>query len=406
MLRIAKPVLAISALVSAAYSFMPVEAPRIKRKETVNFSNLVAPVDTVYVAPGKTKEYTLYGPWLDFASKVTFMGADQPITERVPMPFTSDAARIKVKMTGSGSRALRTATITILCPPFTDCQPSLSFPVRVLSTGTLTSITPADGVAGNAYGHFHIIGTNLDNATVFLFRTNLSAVGNITNSATTLDFDARTSSCGTNRVIVRDAAEGGDFYPFPGGLDVRLSTTCDGRIATGSSSLITGTSQPAGPDLQAVGGSPVFRHIALKRKVASEPFCHGMYAQAVQAIVKTITVPNISWGVKNAGGTSITQNFHARLFRNGVQVADSLVNGLAAGATKTFTYVRPQSQTEVARLGLVPPSTTMQLYNATGGECVQTVGQATQFDWQDPTYEIQIDVVTNDTNPTNNRRSF
>ncbi|HEX6574437.1 MAG TPA: CARDB domain-containing protein [Gemmatimonadaceae bacterium] len=405
MTTAAKLFLAVSAAVSISYSLMPTEATRIKRKETVNFSNLVSSVETVYVAPGKTKEYTLYGPWLDFASKVTFMGSDQPITERMPLPFTSDAAKIKVKMTGSGSRALRTATISIVCPPFTDCVSTHTFPVRVLSQGTISSITPDQGVAPNSNQHFRIVGTNLDNATVFLFRTDLRAVSNVSNSDGWLEFNASTSSCGSNRVMVRDAAEGGDFYPFTGSLDVRLSTTCDGRILS-SPSIITGSSQPAGPDLQATGGSPVFRHVAPNRKLLSEPFCHGMFAQAVQAIVKTIDVPDITWSVKNAGGTNVTQTFHARLFRNGIQVADSIVNGLNAGATKTFTYHRPQSQTEVARLGLVPPQTTMQLYNATGGECVQTVGQATQYDWQDPAYEIRIDVVANETNQTNNRRSF
>jgi hypothetical protein len=403
MTNIVKPFLAMTGLFSLSFAFMPFEAPRIKRKETVNFANLVASVDTVYVAPGKTKEYTLYGPWLDWANKVTLNGVEQTIVEKAAMPFTSDAARLKIRLTGSGSRALRTATITIGCPPFTDCQPSLSFPVRVLSTGTLTSIDPDDGVPGLTYRHFRIVGTNLDNATVFLFRTDLTAVGNISNTAGSLDFDGRTSSCGTNRVRVRDAAEGGDFYPFPGGLDIQLNTTCDGRISSGAT--ISGSSQPAAPDLQAVGGSPVFRHIAPNRKVSGELFCNGMFAQAVQATVRTITVPNISWGVKNGGG-STTQSFHARLYRNGVQVADELVNGLNAGATKTFSYARAQSQTEVARLGLVPPSTTAQLYNATGGECVQTVGQQSQFDWQDPAYEIRIDVVTSETNQTNNRRSF
>ena len=205
--------------------------------------------------------------------------------------------------------------------------------------------------------------------------------------------------------MIRDVGEGGDFYPFPGGLDVRLTTACDGRVYS-SGTTITGGSQPAAADLQAVGGSPVFRHIAPNRKVASEPFCHDMFAQAVQSVVRTITVPNISWGVKNGGGTNVTQTFHARLYRNGVQVADETITSLNAGATRTFTYARAQSQTEVARLGLVPPSTTMQLYNATGGECVQVAGQASQFDWQDPTYEIRIDVVASETNQTNNRKSF
>jgi len=132
-----------------------------------------------------------------------------------------------------------------------------------------------------------------------------------------------------------------------------------------------------------------------------------MFAQAVQAIVKTITVPNVTWGVKNAGGGSAT-SFHVRLYRNGVLVSDQTVSSLSAGATKTFTYSRPESQTEVARLGIVPPLATQQLYQATGGECVQTVGQETQYDWQDPLYEIRVDPANAiaETSKTNNNKSF
>jgi hypothetical protein len=72
-------------------------------------------------------------------------------------------------------------------------------------------------------------------------------------------------------------------------------------------------------------------------------------------------------------------------------------------------YHRAQSQTEVGRLGLVPNAETRQIYNATGGECVQTIGQPTQNDWQDPQWEIRVDqanAVTAETNKSNNRRIF
>ena len=415
------------AAAAASLSLFSFESPRIKRIETVNFAGLVSAVNTPYVAPGKTKEYSIYGPWMDWASAVRIGSTSQTIVEKKAL-FNSDGGLLRVKLTASGSRGLRTATITIGCPPIplTDCRNGdVSFNVMVLSTGTVSSITPDQNLAANSRSTFHVSGTNLDNSTVFLFRTDLKDIQSVTNSASSLSFSGVTGSCGTNRVMVRDVAEGGDFYPFSGGLDVHLANPCD--IRTGSTSTlssgttstsgtttlssgITSTAPAAGgPDLQPISGTPLFRHLAPNRKVASEPFCHGMYAQAVTAIVKTITVANMTWGVKNAGQTNVSVQFHAQLFRNGALVEDEVVNGLAAGATKTFTFARPQSQTEVARLGLVPDANSQRIYNATGGECVQTIGQATQFDWQDPQYQIVIDqanAVPADINRANNNKSF
>jgi hypothetical protein len=58
---------------------------------------------------------------------------------------------------------------------------------------------------------------------------------------------------------------------------------------------------------------------------------------------------------------------------------------------------------------VVPNATSSQIYNATGGECVQTIGQDTQYDWQDPQWSITIDgarAVSNDINLANNTKSF
>ncbi len=400
--------IAVAAVVSLSAPLHNFATPGIRRIETVNFANLMAPVTRPYVAPGKTKEYYIYGPWLDYADRVSFLGTVQTIVEKRTVGG-DDGGLLRVKLTGAGERGLKTATIRIACPmiPFTDCvSGNVTFQVMVLGVGTLTRIDP-DTVDANDRETFTVYGTGLDNAKVFEFRSDLTGIANQANNETWLRFDASSTACGTNRVRVRDVAEGGDFYPFPGGLDVRLTKACG--YTPISSGITVGGSAPGGPDLQPVTGAPVFRHIAANRKVLSEPFCHGMFAQAVQSIVRTITVSDMIWGVKNTGGSSVSAQFRVRLLRNGVMVSEQTLNGLNAGATATFTYARPQSQTEVARLGLVPPSTTQQLYNATGGECVQTVGQASTYDWQDPTYEIRVDplgAVTNDVNPSNNNRSF
>lgn len=376
--------------------------------ETVNFSNLMAPVTRPYVAPGKTKEYLITGKWVHLATKVTIDGIDQPITDRtIPNALDPLVGRMKVQLTGRGERRIVPAIVSFACPPFVDCAPARTFQVQVLRVGTLTSITPADNVAANQNQHFKIAGTGLDDATVFLFRTDLKNILNVTNSANSLDFNATTGSCGSNLVRVRDVAEGGDFYAFPGALDIRLALTCG--VRTGGGGIISGgSSVPGGPDLQPIIGGPVFRHLAPNRKVSND-FCQGMFAQVTTAIVKTITVSNLAWGATNTGG-STAKNFNVQLWRGGVMVADVQVDSLKAGASVSFpAYTRPQSQTEIARLATNPNSTTQQIYNATGGECVQTIGQSTQFDWQDPTWEIRVDPagkVTNDINTANNKKTF
>ena len=379
------------------------------RFETVNFANLMAPVTRAYVAPGKTKEYNIYGPWIELATKVTLNGVAQEIVGRQPFA-TAKEGLLRVKLTGAtgAPRGTQALIINIVCPPLVGCAPVQATQVMVLGVGTLIGITPNNNVAVNQPVPFTITGQGLDNSTVFLFRTDLRAVNVTGNSPGTLSFTGSTAACGTNRVRVRDVAEGGDFYPFPGGLDIDLATSCGVRPGSGSSIGGGGAGATGGPDLQPVVGTPVFRHIAANRKIANTS-CQGMFAQAVNAIVRTITVGDMVWGVRNTGATNVTTAFRIQLWRGSVMVDERPVAQLNAGASVTFTYDRNPSQTEVARLGLVPPAASQQIYNATGGECVQTVGQSTQFDWQDPTWEIRVDagnVVTNDINTANNRKSF
>jgi hypothetical protein len=192
----------------------------------------------------------------------------------------------------------------------------------------------------------------------------------------------------------------------------------DTQIAAGTGTVTgsSGTSSTSGstagpPDLVPVFNGPAFRHIAQIRKVSSEPFCHGMFAQPTTAVVKTITVTPVVFGVKNAGASDVPSVlvFLVQLVVNGQPITVPVTGGLKAGETKTFSYTRPQSQTEVARMPQVPSATQQQLYNATGGECVQTVGQESQFNWQDPVFEVRVDpsnVVAAETNKSNNNKQY
>jgi hypothetical protein len=158
-----------------------------------------------------------------------------------------------------------------------------------------------------------------------------------------------------------------------------------------------------------VTGTP-FRHIAQIRKVASEPFCNGMFPQPTTAVVKTITVPAIAFGVKNQGTADVpsTAVFVVSVVVRGQTIPIPVTGGIRAGETKmVYTYARSQSHTEVARMPQVPSATQKQIYNANGSECVQTIGQESAYDWQDPTFEVRVDSggAVAESNETNNAKN-
>lgn len=204
--------------------------PGIKRIETVNFSNLQAPVNKPFLAPGKSKEYFIYGPWMDYADKVTFLGATQEILEKKPL-FNDDGGLLRVRLTAPAatSRGERDVTIHIGCPliPFTDCTTkNLTRSVMVLRVGTLSQITPNSNLTLGQASPFMITGTGLEVATVFTFRTMVTNTSIASRSPGSFTFTGTPSSCGTNVVMLRDQAEGGDFYPYAGTLTVSTTATC------------------------------------------------------------------------------------------------------------------------------------------------------------------------------------
>ena len=89
-------------------------------------------------------------------------------------------------------------------------------------------------------------------------------------------------------------------------------------------------------------------------------FCQGVpQAQSVQpdgtlprASRRIITVPDITWGVKNVSPIDVTGAFTIELRHGNTVVAQRSVASLAAGRQVTFTYRRPNSSTCVARVGV------------------------------------------------------
>jgi hypothetical protein len=190
----------------------------------------MAPVGTPYVAPGHSKEYYIYGPWVDWADKVTFLGTTQTILEKRPfVTATEGLLRVRLSAPSGTSRGLRDLTIHISCGigALTGCKEgNLVRKAMVLRVGTTTSITPNTDITVGQPTSFTVTGTGLDVASIFVFRTALSNTATTSRSANAFHFTGTANGCGSNVVLLRDEAEGGDFYPYSSALSVATSSTC------------------------------------------------------------------------------------------------------------------------------------------------------------------------------------
>jgi hypothetical protein len=223
-----RSVFAITMLAAAVAAAAPTLPPSLSRFETVGATNLQARVGTPYVAPGKVKEYFIYGQWMDWASSVTLDGIPQTIVEKKAL-FNSDGGLLRVKLTvpPGTDRGIRTLVVRVGCPPipFTDCRNvTFSRNVMVLRVGSVSSITPSSGVTATQSFPFNVSGSGLDVAALH-FRTHIRASGTPMRSASTFGFTG-TPVCGMNVVMLRDEAEGGDVYPYSGVLNVYTTTQC------------------------------------------------------------------------------------------------------------------------------------------------------------------------------------
>lgn len=90
----------------------------------------------------------------------------------------------------------------------------------------------------------------------------------------------------------------------------------------------------------------------------NSPYCQGI-AQAGNtraggqtANRRDVRVPNIRWGVRNTSTVDVTTAFTIQLVRGQQVLATQNISALPAGQQQEFEYVRPQSTTTVARVGL------------------------------------------------------
>ena len=206
--------------------------PTITRIETITASGHQSPVNTPFLKPAVPKEYWIFGNRVNDVSKVTLGGVEMGVLER-------KTSQIRVLLlvppnTSRGTKELRLTFTKLDCPfyipnPFTPPPVCPDFTLKrdlmVLRTGTVTGVTPADGITPNQSVTLKFSGTNLQNATVLRSKSMFITTSLANRLAGSFDATGVTSVCGKALIVVGDEAEGGDLYPY-GTMLVGTNKTC------------------------------------------------------------------------------------------------------------------------------------------------------------------------------------
>jgi hypothetical protein len=209
-------------LISASTNPTALATPAITKIETIGATGLQGFVTTPYLKPGVSKEYWIYGPWLDHADRITLNGVAM-----TKLGTADKMVKAKLVVPGSTPRGKQTLRITISCW-FTigDCREvTLTRDVMILRSGWVGSVTPNVDITPNQPVTLTISGSNLQNADVIETRSMFKAVSISSRTSTSFKMTGTTSTCGTAVIIVGDEAEGGDVYPY-GTLSVKTNATC------------------------------------------------------------------------------------------------------------------------------------------------------------------------------------
>jgi len=293
-----------------------------------------------------------------------------------------------------------------------------SLPVQVIRKGLVTSFKQ-EGTVPAVWGQ-PVTVTMMGQDISSLMATpgslpNVGGTGTQTTQQVTFTGSGSVPVNGNLRLVLWDEALGRGIGPY--GIAIGVSpivrytatqTGITGRTSGGG--IVTGgtTTPPAVPDVSPAWSSVLLRHIAPNRKL-NATFCSGMSAPATGSVTRTVTVPDVRWGVTNAGTAAVTTAFTARLQSGSTVLHTQTIQSLTAGQTVWFTYARLRSTTEVAKLGLVPTDAQRSLYDASGSDCVQVSGQATSTDWVDPPLSVVVDPagsIVAETNKADNTRAY
>ena len=213
-----------SALSLALTSSTTLSSPAITKIETIGSTGLQGFVTTPYLKPGVPKEYWIYGPWVNWASKITLGG--------VAMGKLADGdkmVKVLLVVPSSTPRGVKQLKLTISCPPWPvnfDCTPvTLTRDVMVLGAGSVSKVDPNADVPLNTPVNLVVYGTNMMNAAIIKSKSSFSGAMYTERTSASFKVTGTTASCGSAILMIGDQAEGGDMYPY-GTLLVKTNQAC------------------------------------------------------------------------------------------------------------------------------------------------------------------------------------
>jgi hypothetical protein len=124
-------------------------------------------------------------------------------------------------------------------------------------------------------------------------------------------------------------------------------------------------------------------------------------------VYQEINWPDIRWGVKNLGASTLT-SFTVQLKDGNTLLQSQNVNGLGSGEEKLFTYVRPKSKKKLYRKFDCNPEQDVFIFSTTP-RSESDLRMMEPYIWSDPEkFTIVIDVHNNvlESNELNNTRDY
>ena len=173
-------------------------------------------------------------------------------------------------------------------------------------------------------------------------------------------------------------------------------------------STSSGTPPPASPDIAPAPVLNIFRRKSAGQSfsdggvnyvevdISQTPWCNGMTPPAGSIRgTKTITVPNIRWGVQNVGTVDINTPFDIALSSNGQVLQTQRIPAIRAGQILYFDFARQQSQV------------TLIIFANRPGCFISPTGTPT---FEDPPFTVKVDtggvIPEGAANKQNNTKTF
>ncbi len=313
-------------------------------------------------------------------------------------PAGSDTFKIQVKRVGTISKIEYDTSTAAATGGFQNIDVSRGGGGSITGFATPTRL-PATNLPQDQEITLVVTGTKLGNVKLFSDSTS-GYSGSVVSGATETQCKLKITftSGGYKNIILRDEdtpdtnATSNNLFNYKGASspnDFRVQVAANGTgggttFAPNSPGLIGGGSTATFVDLAPRANMlNVFRRLSnftpfavngLTFVTVENRWCEGMTGNQS----KSITIPNITWGVTNVGTQNINQPFEIVLKSNGTVLATQTVTNLNQGVTRDFTFQRERSQVRVRT-------------RSDRQGCFISPNDTEDFYFEDPQFTVEVD---------------